>query len=177
VDAFPPSIERNDFDAILSHLLEGVIVVDGGGRVVWINPAAEAFIGLRSNGVSGRPACEVFEQPELRDIFSRGTPIEPGRGEIGMADGHTFYLRITPLREGRVAVIFQQITPSTMNEHTKREYTSFIAHELRSPLTAILGYAELIALATPVTPRQADFIRQIQASVRKINDFIGGISL
>jgi PAS domain S-box-containing protein len=172
VDEIPPPIERGDFDAILAHLFEGVIVVDNGGRVVWINPAAEAVFGLRDHRVKGRRACEVFEQTELREIFSRVTPVEPGRGEICLANGQTFSLQITPLSEGGFAVILQDITRITGIEQSKKEYTRFIAHELRSPLTAILGYAELIALAGPVAPRQAEFIREIQASVHIINSVI-----
>jgi signal transduction histidine kinase len=65
---------------------------------------------------------------------------------------------------------------ANMIEQSKKVYTRFIAHELRSPMTAIQGYAELIALAGPVNPTQEQFIRQIQACVQKINDLIGEIS-
>ena len=152
----------------------GVIAVDDSGRVIWINTAAETVLGVGSDCSRGRPASEVIQQPGLREIFSRSSPARPGRIEMTFEDGRIFALQIAPLPEGSFAVIFQEAACSTRMEQAKKEYASFIAHELRSPLTAILGYAELIPLVGPVTSRQAEFIRQIQTSVHNITRLIGG---
>ena len=174
MSANPPALKGDVFEAILAHLQEGVIAVDEGGRVIWINPAAEAVLGLGNDRWRGRRACEVFQQPGLREIFSRGAPARSGRIDIQCEDGQVFALQIIPLPEGRFAVIFQEAACSTGVEQAKKDYADLIAHEMRSPLTAILGYAELIPLISPVTPRQAEFIRQIQTSVHNITKLIGG---
>lgn len=71
----------------------------------------------------------------------------------------------------------QEISPTDQLEKAKRDIANSIAHELRSPLTSILGFTELIRLVGPVTSKQEEFLREIQANIYKINEFIGGLSL
>jgi two-component system NtrC family sensor kinase len=66
----------------------------------------------------------------------------------------------------------QDITHLKQLDKIKSEFVSAVSHDLRSPLTAILGYVELIARVGPVTDQQKEFIQRVRLSVDAITTLI-----
>jgi two-component system NtrC family sensor kinase len=69
----------------------------------------------------------------------------------------------------------QDITHLKELDRIKSDFVSTVSHDLRSPLTAILGYVELIDRAGPVTEQQREFIRRVQFSVNNITALINDL--
>jgi two-component system, OmpR family, phosphate regulon sensor histidine kinase PhoR len=57
----------------------------------------------------------------------------------------------------------------------KSEFVASVSHDLRSPLTAILGYIDLIERVGPVTPQQREFIQRVQINVQNITELINDL--
>jgi two-component system NtrC family sensor kinase len=70
------------------------------------------------------------------------------------------------------AIVMQDITHLKELDRIKSEFVTAVSHDLRSPLTAILGYVELIAKAGEVNALQNEFIQKVQSSVVKITTLI-----
>lgn len=160
--------QRLQLETILHETEDGVIVVDTDKRLILINPTARAAFGVNGAPVVGRAIAEVVSHPDIRDLFNE----DGRRREITLADGRIFNAHLTPINGIGQAVVMQDITHLKELDRIKSEFVTTVSHDLRSPLTAILGYVELLGRAGPVTPQQADFMRRIQVSVQSITALI-----
>ncbi len=149
--------ERGTLDAVLANLSEAVMAVDARGRVVFANPAARSMVGTSSDG-GGPPEgvpdpWEDFDLPLAVARVSAG-----GEGIVaraGGAQGAPLLLRLEPLpwrpdgeaeaaRRGGVLVVAQDLWEGRRLEERQQRFLADAAHELKTPLTAILGAAELL---------------------------------
>jgi two-component system NtrC family sensor kinase len=70
------------------------------------------------------------------------------------------------------AIVMQDITHLKELDRIKSEFVTTVSHDLRSPLTAILGYTQLIARAGELNEQQKEFVRRVQLSVEQITDLV-----
>lgn len=169
-------VERNKLGTILKEIEEGVIVVDQRGKVILVNRVAREAFGVSDEGqVIGRFAHEVFEHQDLIDLLGDEQIDEPFRSEINFGNGKVFNAQVTPIPAVGLAVTMQDITQLKEIDRIKSDFVSTVSHDLRSPLTAILGYVELIERVGPVTEQQLEFIRRVQVNVRNITSLINDL--
>jgi two-component system phosphate regulon sensor histidine kinase PhoR len=161
-------VERAQFETILSEMVDGVVVVDFNGRVVLMNSPARAALKVETPHPAGQLLNELVENAEVR-AFLRG---ENQRGEIKLEDGRVFNAHATCIASVGCVLVMQDITPLKELDRIKSDFVNAVSHDLRSPLTAILGYVELIGRVGPVNEQQADFIRRIQFGVHSITALI-----
>ena len=160
--------ERAELDTILHELEEGVLAVDTQDRLILINPTARAALGVNGADVTGHNYADVIWNPEVREMFNG----KSRRAEVTLDDGRVFNAHLTPVAGVGRAVVLQEITHLKQLDHIKSEFVTTVSHDLRSPLTAILGYVELIGQTGPVNAQQAEFIRRVQYSVQSITALI-----
>lgn len=163
---------RRKLEAVLRSTADGMIVVDNMGRVILINPAAEAYFGVRAEQVIGRRAEAVIELPELaalmEDMQQPVSVIElPGQnGQTFQASAATIVShdgRIT----GRVAVL-RDISALRELDNIKTVFLRLVSHDLRSPLTYMRGYLSMLPLEGPLTERQTESISRVRTGVDHI---------
>jgi two-component system NtrC family sensor kinase len=164
--------ERQKLDTILQKTSEGVIVINEDARIVLINAAARASFNLPETGLVGKGIGDVIANSELRDLFARPLTTQDRRAEIALENNHTLNAHLTPIEGIGRAVVMQDITHLKQLDRIKSEFVSAVSHDLRSPLTAILGYVELIGRVGPVTEQQNEFIRRVRMSVDAITSLI-----
>ncbi|WP_322806939.1 ATP-binding protein [Thermanaerothrix sp.] len=165
-------LERNKLETVLRRIQDGVIVVDQQGHILLINQAAIAALNLSELDIVGKPARQVITYPELVDLLELSTRSLSNRIELTVEDGRVFDVQRTPIPEVGTAVTLHDITQLKKIDRIKSEFVSTVSHDLRSPLTAILGYVELIERAGPVNELQQEFIRRVQASVQNITHLV-----
>ena len=132
--------QRDQAARVLSHLREGVALVDGGGIVRLWNPSAETITGLKASDVQGKPAVEAVP----------GWADGPGEGQGGRAaqtlslplDSREVFLSVTGVRftEGTVYA-FRDLTEERRLEQMRSDFVATVSHELRTPLASIHGAA------------------------------------
>jgi two-component system NtrC family sensor kinase len=165
-------LERNKLETVLRRIQDGVIVVDQQGHILLINQAAIAALNLSELDIVGKPARQVITYPELVELLELSTRSLSNRIELTVEDGRVFDVQRTPIPEVGTAVTLHDITQLKKIDRIKSEFVSTVSHDLRSPLTAILGYVELIERAGPVNELQQEFIRRVQASVQNITHLV-----
>lgn len=168
-------LERSKLETILRRIEEGVIVLDPDDRVILINRIARQAFDLGEDQVSGKVAHEVFQHPDLLGNLRLEDAAIPHQVEIPVADGRVFNAQFTPIPEVGLAITMQDITHLKELDRIKSEFVSAVSHDLRSPLTAILGYVELIERAGPVNEQQRDFIRRVHFNVNSITALINDL--
>ncbi len=164
--------ERVKLDTILQRTGEGVIVVDDHGRIMLINAAARSAFNLPESGWVGKPVAEVVSHAELRELFMRPLATQDRRAEIALENNRTLNAHLTPIEGIGRAVVMQDITHLKQLDRIKSEFVSAVSHDLRSPLTAILGYVELIGRVGPTNDQQKEFMRRVRISVDAITTLI-----
>ncbi len=132
--------EGEDLKALFDGLEEGLAVVDREGLVRLANPAFERWAG-RTVQV-GERFSGLFRAPEVvaaADLASRGQNVTR---ELQLRD-HTLVMSARPHRGGAL-LVFRDLTALRHLEGIRRDFVANVSHELKTPLTSIVGFAEAI---------------------------------
>ncbi len=164
--------ERQKMATVLSGTETGVILVDPEGQVEMVNRAARQALGLGEEAL-GQPVDEVFQDPALV-AFVRASG-GSRREEIEVSDGRFFHVQRAVLEGVGQVIVLHDITHFKELDRIKSEFVTTVSHDLRSPLTAILGYVELIERAGPLNQQQQEFVRRVQMSVEQITRLISDL--
>ncbi len=165
--------ERRKLETILLQTENAVIVVDPDHRILVLNKAAQESFNVQGDFI-GRSVVEAIDDPKLLALI-REPGISVRREEIGISDGRIFNAVKSPIRGVGQAVVMHDITHLKELDRIKSEFVTTVSHDLRSPLTAILGYVELIERAGPTTPQQDEFIHRVKLSVGQITDLVSDL--
>ncbi len=158
--------ERAHMDAILSGMIEGVVLVNAGGRLVLTNPAARAMLRLPATA-EGQHFLEVVRQPDVTSQLSAALAGErppPVEVQLDRDARRVFVGNAVPVareRGGGAVLVFHDITDRKRADQVRRDFVANVSHELRTPLTAIRGYIE--ALADQPPPHEAQRFVEIIA--------------
>jgi two-component system phosphate regulon sensor histidine kinase PhoR len=140
--------DRARMEAILSSMVEGVLVVDEQGRLQLVNDAARRILKL-DRDASGRPYVEAIRHPgivqQIGDALAGRMP-DGLELSLSLDATRTLVARVAPVRAaGRGAVlVLHDITDLRRADQIRRDFVANVSHELRTPLTAIKGYAEAL---------------------------------
>ncbi len=163
--------ERTQLYTILNETEDGVIVIDHENRLILVNHTARSAFKVGDVDVVGRPIFDVIHDDELRDLLER-----PKRqSDIRLNDGRTFNAHVTPITNIGRAVMLIDITHLKELDRIKADFVTTVSHDLRSPLTAVLGYVNLLDRVGPLNEQQTDFIQQIRISVKQMNTLISDL--
>jgi two-component system NtrC family sensor kinase len=164
--------ERSKLETVLTNTQDGVILLDSEDRLMLVNQAALKAYKLGENDIIGRDFAEVFKQAELLELMNNQGDDTPNHIEINLDDGRILNAQITPIPGVGKAITMHDISYLKEMDRIKSDFVNTVSHDLRSPLTAILGYVELIERVGPVSDVQRDFIRHVQVSVHNITNLV-----
>jgi two-component system, OmpR family, phosphate regulon sensor histidine kinase PhoR len=162
--------ERHKLESILTEIHNGVLVVGQENRIILFNPTARAALHIEGNPI-GRRVFDVVENDQVAGLLRMGGN-QPRREEIESAEGRIFHALCTRVEGVGQVIVMQDITHLKELDRIKSEFVTTVSHDLRSPLTAILGYVELIERAGEVNDQQREFIRRVQTSVEQITSLV-----
>jgi len=136
--------EREESRTLVEALSDGVLGADRRGTVVSTNAAARRLLGYDADEPLP-PLAELFhDRPHralMREVLS-GATIE-GR-ELDLGDRRVL-ISARPLKEGGTLLVLSDVTEVRRLETVRRDFVANVSHELKTPLTAIAGYAETLA--------------------------------
>ncbi len=164
--------EHKRLEAILTGVRDGVVVIDQEHRLTLVNEVAREALQLGEENLMGRPFREVFNQPALLDLLEGFGKSASNRGELTVEDGRVFNALISPIPQVGIVFTLSDITNLKKLDRIKTDFVNTVSHDLRSPLTAILGYVELVERAGSINDLQRDFIRRVQVSVHNITSLV-----
>ena len=165
--------ERRKLETILARVENGVIVVDPENRLLIMNQTARDAFGVNGNW-NRRPISEVIEDPRILAMLRASVRV-PRREEVELQDGRVFNAQRTPIEGIGQVIVMQDITHLKELDRIKSEFVTTVSHDLRSPLTAILGYIELIERSGGLNVQQEEYIRRVQLSVDQITDLVSNL--
>jgi len=171
--------QTNEQQAVLSSMLEGVLAVDNEGRVLTINQAAARLLNVDPDSARGRPLQDIARLPEVQDLLRQAArssqPVEAEvvvhrEGEERVLQVHGAVLRGSRGGVNGSLVVLNDVTRLKRLENVRREFVANVSHELKTPVTAIKGFAETLldgALSEPEDARR--FVTIIAAQSDRLN--------
>ena len=174
--------ERNEREAVLESMVEGVLAVGPEGHIIALNPAAARLLDIEAGDAVGMAIEEAVRNPELQRVV-RATldGIAPVEADLtAFVGGEDRYLQAhgAPLHgeDGTLAgavVVVNDVTRLRRLEAVRRDFVANVSHELKTPVTSIKGFAETLAdgaLDDPAAARR--FLRIIAGQADRLNAII-----
>lgn len=158
-------------EALVHAMVEGVIAGDRAGRVTTANPAARRLLGYPAEGPM--PDLPVlFRQKPAREAVAAalGGEAVPDR-EVEL-DGRTCLLSARALPGGGAVVVLHDLTAIRRLEAVRRDFVTNVAHELKTPLTSIAGYAETLLADAPEGSVPHRFLETILQNARRMQELV-----
>jgi len=177
--------ERDKMNIILHSIGDGVFVVDKDYKIILFNEVAEKISGFSIEEVMGKPYGEVLKflsekDEKINDEFIRDAV---SSGEIKQMANHTVLVQkdgnrvpvadsAAPFKDknGKVigcVIVFRDVTKEREIDQMKTEFVSVASHQLRTPLTGIKWFAELL-LKNKLDDTTRDYITQISISNQRM---------
>ncbi len=161
---------------IFNELRDPILVVDSAGRLVLSNPPAREFLDLAGKTPpEGKLLPELTTNRMLLEIATRAPDQFEEQVFVQTRDERIFNAVISPITNLGWAVVMQDITGIKQMDRRKNEFVASISHDLRSPLTAVLSYVELMSRGGNLTEQQLQFTEQVRQSVRTMTQLINDL--
>jgi signal transduction histidine kinase len=164
--------ERAESAALVEAMVEGVIAADGRGRTVTANAAARRLLGY-AEGEALPALDQLFRVKSAREAVAAVLAGQAIAGRELELDGHVVLLSARPLSRGGALLVLHDVTEVRRLEAVRRDFVANVSHELKTPLTSIVGYAETLvhdSLADPETTRR--FLDVILANAQRMQRLV-----
>lgn len=174
------SKEKNQVEAVLSAMSEGVMVVSKQGSVIIINNALKKMFSLKEDP-TGKTYWEILRNRELTKLVESVLKnCKPESREIFyLYPNEKYYLvNVIPLDspDKELIVVMFDITDFKRLEKIKADFIANVSHELRTPLTAIKGYTETLEEEAYETPDdQKHFLRIIKRHTNRLINIVSDL--
>lgn len=164
--------ERNLLEAVIQGMADLLVVTDTSGNVLLINRAVEKLLGISRRSATGRPVAEVIpadippEQLPSLQALATGKACLDADYSIRAGSSHIPVLSSATLLKGpggaiRGSVeICRNVSARKALEREKEDFVSMLSHDLKTPITAIVGSIDLVREGRlgPVNEEQQEFL-------------------
>ena len=178
-------VDRENFETILSSMVEGVIVINSKGKIEHASPNFCQLLELRSKEIQDKMYWEVIWNQEINDSLKeallRKRAVKKEINIIGPQESF-FSMQISPVIDQNdkllsLIAVFHDITELKKLEKIRAEFVANVSHELKTPLTAIKGFVETLKTSAKDDPvamvRFLDIIdKQTQRLENLVNDLL-----
>lgn len=142
--------EKEQLQAVLAGMVEGVLVVGAGGRILLANPRLRQMFSAWGE-IEGRTPLEVIRNSGVDALLRAAAAtreLVSAEVAVGGSEERTVLVNAvafpaTGARQGTVAV-FHDVSELRRLEGLRRDFVANVSHELKTPLTAVRGFAETL---------------------------------
>jgi signal transduction histidine kinase len=152
---------------------DGILIADQDELIQHINPAAAAMLAVTVEDALGKRPEEIFRQnPALLNLFKRSGDqtldirLPRRRLAVGIA---------TTLDDGNRIVLLQDVTEKQELEARREALITAIAHDMRNPISAISGFADLVDKFGELSAQQQKFLTRIKQTSSKLYEVVGSL--
>lgn len=166
------SRQKNQIETILLHMTDGIIAFNMSGRILLINPAATRLLRLIPEDDSFE---KIFEKLDVdvnleKIIYLENWTSTEERVTIGDNYAHLYF---APLKNdddtpAGVIVVIQDITEHVRLDNMRKEFVADVSHELKTPITSIMGYADTLLEDEYDAETQNKFLSVISTEARRM---------
>ena len=158
-------------------LPDGVVLLDAGFHIEWCNAAAESHFGIDLARDQGLLFTHIARHPVLADYLALEVGALPVTMRPTQNQAQILSLQVIPFGEADRLLLSRDVTAIERAETIRRDFVANVSHEMRTPLTVLTGFLELIADDIPREPevarRQNQLMReQAERMARLVEDLL-----
>ena len=166
------STQKNQIETILLHMTDGIIAFNREGEIILINPAAKKFLGIRPEDETFDDIFKKFDVNINMEkiIYLENWTSTEQRIQVNDKYVNVFFAPFkneTERPDGVIAVI-QDITEHVKLDNMQKELVADVSHELKTPITSIMGYADTLLEGEYDKETQTKFLNVIATEARRM---------
>lgn len=173
--------EKGKLEAAFASMTDAVLVLDNQGRIEALNKSFKTIFGIRRRDILGKTPLEAFRNVELQNAIERfketGMPISQ---EIALGTENGFILDVNissiqglPRGEEKTMIVFHDVTRLKKLEKMRVDFVANVTHEIKTPLTAILGFIETLQEGAIEEKETAGkFLQTIRKHAERLNRLV-----
>ncbi len=166
------SRERSTLAAVQGSMTEGLVVIDQEGLIAYFNEAAGNLLKFAGDGILGKsvlqamgitaPNAETQKTFESLLEMQRPEPCQISIAVFPIADC------VECSEETMVGMVVRDVTQERELEHRRDTFVSVASHELRTPMTTILGFTELLLERDPPQATRREWLERIRRGSQRL---------
>ena len=166
------SRQKNQIETILLHMTDGIIAFNMEGKIILVNPAATRLLRIMPEEDTFE---KIFEKLNVeinmeKVIYLDNWTSSEERVSLGDKNINLFF---APLKEENerpagVMVVIQDITEHVKLDNMRKEFVADVSHELKTPITSIMGYADTLLEGEYDKGTQDKFLGVIASEARRM---------
>ncbi len=179
-DLMELSSEKGKLETVLTSISTGILVTDTENRILLMNPAAEAILGIRADAAMGARIIEVFPSHEVDLAFARaakGAKVDEQHTLVYPVK-LTLRVEVTPVRGPAgepIATVgaVEDVTGAKRLERIRKDFVANVSHELRTPVATIKAIVQALLGGASEEPATAErFLGSLDQEVSRLAQLI-----
>ncbi len=173
--------EREKLAAVFASMTEGIVILNRENRIEMVNRGGGDILGNKYAEITGKTLMEAFRNVELQNALDAcRTEDKPVSQEISLGDDNPLQLNVNiapikglPEEESKTIMAFHDVTQLRKLERVRADFVANVTHEIKTPLTAILGFVQTLQEGAMEDKTQAArFLSIISANALRLNRLV-----
>ena len=171
--------QKKQMETILLHMNDGIIAFNMEGKIIHINPAAKMFLDI---GAKENTFDKIFNRIDKEINMERLIYLENWTTRETQINVNDKYLKLyfAPFKDEKerpsgIIVLIQDITEHVKLDNMRKEFIADVSHELKTPLTSIMGYSETLMAMDYDKEMQEKFLNVISSEAVRMTKLVNDL--
>ena len=151
----------------------GIVMLDDQDQIEWCNAIAEQFMGIQFKRDALQRIHYIVRKPEFVQYMINRQFEEPVVLEkMGSASSLFLRLQVFPFSENRRLILIQDITDLSKAEAMRRDFVANVSHEMRTPLTVMMGFLETVQTLELPPEQKAQYLEMMMDQGKRMKNLV-----
>lgn len=143
-------VDRDKTQEVLNSMKEGLLLIDRDKNIISINESGKRYFDSPVDKIEGQSILALTRDEEVLKAIDKvfnektGSSVLIDKGKDGIKKYYKIYINPSQVKDVGAIFLIMEVTKEVEAEIIRSEFTSNVSHELKSPLTSIMGFAEMI---------------------------------
>lgn len=168
--------KQKEFKLITDNMREGLLVIDSNSDILTYNAAAEKLLDITDE--TSLAALKIYRSTQVIDAVDEALKGNNSECQITQHSRQYSLIANPVFRDGEIIgaiIVLLDVTEKAQREQLRREFTANVSHELKTPLTSIYGFAELMKDGDMKKEDMEDFAKSIYDETKHLITLVGDI--